>query len=174
MDGDGRWEVILFCPPNFGGIPPKQLFTRYSVVRLGDATNELVWIGAIAQGQPITPSSFLAPRWHDEGGGGVKALGLVEFVPVTQPDGRVDYRPSQTVAVFAWDRPGGVLRPRMLPKGGSVLTWTPPDGRPVKVAPEADLEPILNKLLPVPDGFGRVTASQPLRRQSSGQPYGPR
>jgi hypothetical protein len=103
------------------------------------------------------------PFWRDEDGDGRQELVFVTRTYIKLPNGDVGLKPPETVAVFAWDRPGGVLRPRLLPPNGSFVSWTPPDGTPVKVAQESQLDPILRKLCPLPDNFGRdkVSATQP-------------
>jgi hypothetical protein len=161
VDGDGRWEVVLNYGRISGKAPNARAFGEWVVLRLGADTNEVVWAGVVDLSRWASPSIQVAPRRQDGVGGRAKDLALITFVNTPLPDGRADFHPSQTVAVFGWERPGGVLVPRSLPKDGGMLSWSPPDGKPVKVATDADLEPVLARLLPIPDDFGLAPVTQP-------------
>jgi hypothetical protein len=152
MDGDGRWEVVVEYAALSGERVNTDSVSGWAVVRLGAETNEIVWAGIVDLRVWGSPGLQIAPRWQGEGRG-PKELALVGFVSVTLPDGRVEYRPSRTLARFAWDSPGGVLRACEFPGEGGILTWSPGGTRGV-VKPETDLEPVLAKLLPVPPAFG--------------------
>ena len=162
MDGDGLWEVAI----QYSAIPAEQFKTRYvdswAVLRLGPTGNEIAWIGLCDVSARSTRSDSLYLTWRDEDGDGVKEL-LFAWWSWGRSPNTAGAKPPEIVAVFSWDRPGGVLRPRTLPADGSFLSWTPPNGQPVKVAQDADLDPILRRLFPVPDdfGYGRPSATQP-------------
>jgi hypothetical protein len=57
--------------------------------------------------------------------------------------------------------------PRELPADGSILVWTPPDGRPLEVSSDERLGLLFNRLLPVGPPAARAprtTASAPAGR----------
>ena len=151
-DGDERWELLL--SDDASTYEDDRSIKRYVVVRLGESNNEIVWIGLSDYWAWKRRGARIKPIWRDEDGDSVEELVFETIATVRLPGGRLGFRPLETVAVFAWDRPGGVLRPRALPDGDEMLIWEPPETGPVQVPQNADLAPILESLLPLPDDFG--------------------
>ena len=47
----------------------------------------------------------------------------------------------------------------MLPDDGSLLVWTPPDGKPYPFSPDECVDEVARRLLPIPDDFGLPTTA---------------
>ncbi|MEW6253616.1 MAG: hypothetical protein AB1716_23470 [Planctomycetota bacterium] len=143
-DGDGRMEVAL-------NVPTCRELSSVSlgymaVVRLGKDANEVVVLSLLCS----------PPRYYVQEFDGSEARTPVGWVlqGYTYP-GTGGTPQKGPRAVFRWDRPGGILVPYELPEDGSVLVWTPPGGVPLTVPADQPIEPLLEELLPVPEGFGR-------------------
>ena len=153
-DGDGRWEVLVqwLTPEDM-----KRDTDTYAVVRLGPRANQIAWLGRLNDSAWNARRIRVKPIWRDEDGDDRKELVFVtvEIVPVTQqtifgPQRSVACKPPETVAVFEWESPGGVLRPRMLPPDSGVAPWQPPKGGPLEVDRNEHLQcwPELQELIP--------------------------
>ena len=152
MDGDGRWELVI-CDSATEDDEDRYV-SRGAVVRLGETRNEIAWIGLVDSNLWAKTATRVKPIWRDEDHDGRRELVLVTVVYVVLPGGRGSFQPPKTVAVFEWDSPGGTLVPRHLPDDCGILPWTPPGGRPVPIAPDEELEPVLGDLHPLPEDFG--------------------
>jgi len=167
MDGDGRWEIVLRYSPIPEEDPDVRYLRGWTVVRLGSANNEIVWLGMTDCNLWSSRGARVKPIWRDEDGDGQKELVFVTVVTVNLPGRRIGFKPPQTVAVFEWDAPGGVLRPRLLPTDCGVVSWKPTESGPVEVAWDVELEPLLRQLHPVPEGFGQSAATAPATSPST-------
>lgn len=161
IDGDGRREIVLECRATPWPDAKSRNVTRWAVIRLADNHNQIAWIGLSDFLLWSRKSTRLKPIWRDEDGDGVDELVFVTVVLKRQPQGGVGFDPPRTVAVFEWDRAGGVIQPRSLPSDSGIITWSPPGAEPVRVERDADIESVLADLLPVPDGFGVSPTTQP-------------
>lgn len=147
IDGDGLWEIVLQFQATPWANPNGPDVKRWAVVRLGQDYNEIVWIGLSDFLLWSQKSTRIKPIWRDEDGDGVKELVFVTVVFRRLPQGGVGFDPPNTVAVFEWDRAGGVLLPRSLPQDSGIITWTPPGAKPLRVEQDADIESVLADLL---------------------------
>jgi hypothetical protein len=166
-DGDGRWEVLgetLAVP--LDSLKQRDV-RRWAVIRLGTTSNQIVWVGLVDANVWSRRRARLKPIWRDEDGDGVAELVFVTLVINFTPQRTLTCPPPQTVAVFGWDRPGGVLREQTPAADQSVISWNPPQSA-LEVPVDADLEPILADLLPVPDGFGLSPSTQPASAPAVG------
>lgn len=152
-DGDGRCEVVLRF--DLRGDNGQLIIRRWAVVRLGKEINEIIWVGLADANAWGVRRAAVRPIWRDEDGDGIREFVFTTLEIFRRPQAEWGFKPPNTVAVFAWDAPGGMLHPRSMPDDGSILSWTPPEKGPVKVEQDADLDPLLRKLLPVPAGFGQ-------------------
>lgn len=160
-DGDGCWEVVLETQATPWQEAKNRNVKRWAIVRLGENHNEVAWIGLGDQSLWSRKSTRIKPIWRDEDGDGVDELVFVTVVVKRLPQGGVGFDPPTVVAVFEWDRAGGILLPRLLPQDTGIMTWTAPDAESVRVEQDADIESVLNDLLPVPDGFGVAPGAAP-------------
>ena len=165
-DGDGRWELVF----ELGATPWQDYQTqdvqRWAVIRLGYDHNEIAWIGLSDHLLWSQKSTRIKPIWRDEDGDGIDELVFVTVVVKRLPQGDLGFELPKAVAVFEWDRPGGVLQPRSLPEDAGIISWTPAEEEPVRAEIDADIESLLSELLPVPQGFGVSPASAPATSSS--------
>ena len=166
-DGDGRWELVFELSATPWQDYPNRDVQRWAVIRLGDDHNEIAWIGLSDHLFWSQKSTRIKPIWRDEDGDGVKELVFVTVVFKRLPQGGVGFDPPSTVAVFEWDRSGGVLQPRSLPEDAGIISWTPFQSEPVRAEIDADIESLLAKLLPLPEGFGVHPAPPPANSPST-------
>jgi hypothetical protein len=129
--------------------------------------NEVAGIIVVDTQQWRKQSTHLWPQWRDENGNGRAELAFVAFKYGRLPSGRMGVLSQETVAVFEWSAPGGVLVPRQIPDDGSFLVWTPEDGKAYEFSPDTVVEDLCRELLPVPEDFGLPSASQPLSQPTS-------
>jgi hypothetical protein len=153
-DHDGRVELVTSFDALAGADPrPNANVRSFAVVRLGIDHNEIVAVILVDYSAWARNFPRLRLEWRDADGHGRAELALMRYTRI-QPRTVGATFSSETVAVFAWDAPGGILRPRLLPDDGSVLVWTPEDGHPLVVATDEPLDPLLARLVPLPPGFG--------------------
>lgn len=146
-DGDGFCEIVMevWVPP----IKPEGNFVWWIVLRLGDEYNEIVCLALKDRGVWHSRNIRPKPVWRDEDGDGQDEFVFITVETARTASGGIVFKPPQTIAVFKWDKPGGMLFPELLPDDAGIVAWTPPNGQPVRVEPDADLEQIVRKLLPV-------------------------
>jgi len=156
-DADGLCEVVLEF--DLRDSTEQLNARRWAVVRLGNEFNEIVWVG-LGCSEWRARKARVTPMWEDQDEDGIQEFKFVTVELMQIPGGRWVYRPPTTVAVFDWDSPGGMLRPRSLPKDGSIIPWVTPGDAPVRVAKDAELHVLLRDLLPLPAGFGSEAGSQ--------------
>lgn len=173
-DGDGAFEVaVSFQPGAFF------LYNKYSgsvywpVVRVGRESNEIVGL-VVTRFDVTRAGTLLLPGWYDEFGDGTDdwvfpgaGSPITALLRGTRPSPPQRPGSSLPVAVFKWTEPGGVLRPRVVPDDGSMLVWTPADGRPYRFPADKLVDEVCQELLPVPEGFGATPASQPASSPTS-------
>lgn len=151
-DTDGSSEVVVEFDLRDGREQVNA--RRWAVVRLRGEFNEIVWAGlGCSEWRPR--KARVAPLWDDRDGDGIRELTFVTVELMQTPDGRWVYRPPTTVAIFDWDSPGGMLRPRSLPKDGSIIPWANRGNAPVRVPKDAELDILVRDLLPLPPAFGQ-------------------
>ncbi len=167
IDGDGRWELVLEFQATPWENSKSPNVKRLAVVRIGKDDNQIAWIGLIDADWWSRKLTRIKPIWRDEDGDGVKELVFVTVVYKRLPQGGAGFDPPTTVAIFEWDRPGGVLRPRSLPEDAGIISWTPFQSEPVRAEIDADIESLLAKLLPLPEGFGVHPAPPPANSPST-------
>ena len=159
-DQDGTVEVTLFA---FAPAEPGYFCEYWAVVRLGVEANELVGLVALVRS---VPAGSVVPTcaWCDEDEDGTLefVFARVRLASAGQPSSR-----GAAVAVFEWTEPGGVLRPRVVPDDGSMLVWTPPDGRPHRFPADKLVDDVCQELLPAPRDLGAPAASQPASAPTS-------
>ena len=127
----------------------QQDISWWVVVRLGDEHNEIVWAGLLDKSVWHSRRMRLRPIWRDEDGDGRDEFVFITVETARTAKGGIVFKPPQTVAVFEWDEPGGMLLPKQLPDDSGITLWTPPNGIPVQVDQKTDLEPLVRELLPV-------------------------
>jgi hypothetical protein len=127
----------------------QQDFVWWVVLRLGDEHNEIVWVGLMDESIWHSRRIRLKPIWRDEDGDGRDEFVFITVETARTAKGGIVFKPSQTVAVFEWDEPGGMLLPKLLPDESGITLWTPRNGIPVQVDQDTDLEPLVRELLPV-------------------------
>jgi hypothetical protein len=159
-DNGGAVEVTVFAiatgEPNY--------FCQYwAVIRLGGEANELVGLVALVRSVPAGSAGAI-PIWRAEDEDG--PLEFV-FVPTSLTSAGWPNLRGEAVAVFEWTEPGGVLRPRVVPDDGSMLVWTPPDGRPYRFPADKLVDEVCRELLPVPKDLGTPPTSQPASAPAS-------
>jgi hypothetical protein len=159
-DQGGAVEVTLFAIPTG---EPSYFCQYWAVIRLGGEANELVGLVALV-GSVSAGSAGAIPIWRAEDEDG--PLEFV-FVPMSLTSAGWPNLRGEAVAVFEWTAPGGVLRPRVVPDDGSMLVWTPADGRPYRFPVDKLVDDICQELLPVPEDFGATPASQPASAPAS-------
>lgn len=145
-DGDGLCEVVK----EIGTLryDAQQNIVWWAVLRLGDERNEIVWVGLIDESVWRSRQTRLRPIWLDTDGDGVDELVFITVEIAQTPDGRVVFKPPQTVAVFEWTAPGGILRTRLLPDDCGILPWSPEGSVPMRVDQATDLDLLVRELLP--------------------------
>lgn len=156
-DHDGKLETTIGYYP----LNPDLSLECWGVVRLGATSNEVAGILLVDRQPWHKQNTRLQTQWHDEDADGEHELHVVTVKYGALPGGGVGFLPAETVAVFEWSASAGVLRPRDVPDDGSFIYWVPADGRPHHFSPDTLVEDVFRELLPVPDGFGVPTASQP-------------
>jgi hypothetical protein len=127
---------------------PQKDLRWWAVVRLGAEDNEIVWAGMIDTSVWRSRQARLKPIWRDMDGDGSDELVFITVETARTPDGGIVFKPPQTIAVFEWTSPGGVLRTRLLPNGCGILPWNPQGEVPMRVHHTADLDPLVRELLP--------------------------
>jgi len=155
IDGDGYWEVVLSCDPY--EFDEERRLDHLMVLRLGENGNEIVWLGHLDRAPWAARRIRVKPLWRDDDGDGTEEFVFVtlEVVVVTRqtifgPRKGTASKPPETVAVFEWSGPGGILRARRLPADSGITPWTPVDDRPLEVEQDADLEHVIRMVHPVP------------------------
>ena len=143
-----------------------RLVNGICIIRLGADANEIV--GIVAYDARPKPAIIRGIHcgWRDEDGNGSLEFILLNEKVVMQPSGVT----AQTLAVFAWDADETALRAVSVPSDGSLVFWTPPDGRPYEFPQSAVIDDICRELLPLPDGFGLQGSSPPAAQQSQPAP----
>jgi hypothetical protein len=134
--------------------PPNARVFGFAVVRLGVDHDEIVAVILVDYSAWARGRARVCLEWRDADRHGQAELALMRYKRISPPTVGAAFS-SETVAALAWDAPGGILRPRLLPNDGSVLVWTPEDGQPLVVAADEPLDPLLIRLLPLPPGFGQ-------------------
>lgn len=158
MDGDGRWEIAVAFHANVGRTVPPMQMSRWAIVRLDGAHNELLAVvlvdEAAAGPKKQAPGvTSVWPVWCDsDDDGAMECQFNFGVVPISLGPGLV-VQPPQTLARLDWTGPGGVLVPAVLPDDDSIQVWTPPDGRPLRFPAEAEIQPLLDTVLPIPLRF---------------------
>lgn len=166
-DRDGAPETV--CAAYMRGA---QYAKTFVVVRLAGGTNQIAGIVRVGVAQLRRSSVYVV--WRDEDRDGLEELVVRAAVFQPAPKGGPTLGSAETLAVLAWNHPGGVLRPVQLPDDGSVIAWTPADGQPHGIPVTAVVDEVCDELLPVPEGFGAVTqpASAPVTLPAT-QPQSP-
>lgn len=145
-DGDGSCEVLKEYYPDLEG--PQKNLRWWSVVRLCEEDNEIIWAGVIDTSIWRSRQTRLKPIWQDTDGDGKDELMFITVETARTPKGGVVFKPPQTVAVFEWTSSGGILRTRFLPDDCGICPWNPPGSVPVRLDQTADLDPLVRELLP--------------------------
>jgi len=151
MDGDGKWELVVGSTPttvygNIGTSPrPAARQNRFAVIRLGPEYNEVVWAGLVNSSIPEDKETRIVPLFRDEDGDGIQELVFVTKKKLPRP--QQGYEPVETLAVFAWDRPGGSLRPRFVAPQSGLVAWTPPEFPPPRVPRDRALDGAISQAL---------------------------
>lgn len=143
-----------------------RLVDAICIIRLGPDTNEIVGIVAYDARPKRAIIRGIHCGWRDEDGNGSLEFILLTEKVVKQASGVT----AQTLAVFAWDADETALRALRVPSDGSLIFWTPPDGRPYVFPPTAVIDDICRELLPLPDGFGLTAPRPPTTRSSQPAP----
>ena len=146
-DGDGSCEVVTTFYP--AQDDPQQDLRWWAVARLGDEYNQVVWAGMIDDAVWQSRRARVRPVWRDADDDGTDELVFITVETVRTPQGNIGFKPPQTVAVFGWDSPGGILRPRLLPEDCGITPWSPVNQAPLRFGREEDPDPIVRELLPV-------------------------
>jgi hypothetical protein len=163
-DADGAFEVSSVCIPTGDAFRnPSTYYCYWVVIRLGGKSNEIVGLAGVSHDVRANTLGPLA-IWQDKSGDGIANW---VFVTARYSVNRQERSPFERLAVFEWSKPGGVLRPRVLPDDGSVLAWTPPDGRPYRFPADKLVDEVCQELLPVPKDLGAPPASQPASAPTS-------
>ena len=147
-DGDGRYEVTC-C----GYVDDNSwLLYQHMIIRLGMGSNEIAGLFIVDNSHTPQNTTTYA-LWRDEDGDGLNEYVIHRVTVRRLPKPKPWHGKPETVAVFEWDRPGGVLRPRVLPDDGSITVWTPPDGQPYEFPADAVVDDICQELLspPIPE-----------------------
>lgn len=145
-DTDGLCEVVMEIGPPQDDV--QQDFVWWVVLRLGNEHNEIVWIGLMDESIWHSRRIRLKPIWRDEDGDGQDEFVFITVETVRTPVGGIIFKPPETIAVFEWTSPGGVLRTRLLHDDSGIRIWSP-DGRvPMRVDQETDLVPLVRELMP--------------------------
>jgi hypothetical protein len=165
-DADGRVEITGSCVSALSALGSIGSLNAW-VVRPGAMANEVGGIIVVDTQQWQKQSMHLWPYWRDENADGRAELAFVAWRIGALPGGRTGVLSQETVAVFEWSEPGGILRPRHIPDDGSFLVWTPEDGKPYEFSPDTVVDDVCRELLPIPDDFGQPSASQPASQPAS-------
>jgi len=168
-DADGCIETVTSCIPDIAN--PTRSARMWATVRLGPATNAVAGIVLVDYTPWRAARVWIRPEWGDEDADGRQELLLLAWPRGRLPSGRMGFLPPETLAVFEWNHPGGILRPKTVPNDGFFLVWTPPDGKPYPFSPDECVDDVARKLLPIPDAFG-VPATAPAASQSATGPAG--
>lgn len=166
-DHAGCLEVVSEWPVTPPSDNPNAAIARWVVLRLHAAHNEVLGIvtADLTPGRAAGRSAVVS-TWRDEDGDGLEELVFLSFVRGRLPSGTMGLLPPNVVAVFGWSAPGGALRPRQMPTDGTFVAWAPPDGQPVRTFPQEQLQPLLDTLVPLPEGFGLPVAPSPASAPS--------
>ena len=146
-DGDGLCEVVL----GFGSLLQEQDVVWWVVLRLGDEHNEIVWIAMMDESIWHSRKIRLKPIWRDEDGDGQDEFVFITVERTRSPAGDIVFKPPQTIAVFEWTAPGGILRTRLLPDDCGILPWSSQGAVPMRVDQTTDFDPLVRGMLPVPE-----------------------
>lgn len=174
-DGDGKFEITMNYSPvvellrttrTMGPWPTRSL-RAWALFRPAPTANEVAGIIVVDLQQWQTRNTLMRPQWRDENGDGRAELAFVASKYGTLPGRRMGVLSQETVAVFEWSAPGGVLVPRQIPDDGSFLVWSPEDGRLHEFSPDTVVEDVCRELLPIPNDFGTPSASQPVSQPAS-------
>ncbi len=149
-DRDGSCEVMKETyAADLGG--PYNHLRWWTVVRLGEKDNEVVWAGMIDTRIWRSRRVGLKPIWRDTDGDGMDELVFITIETARTPDGGIVYKTPQTIAVFEWTAPGGILRTRLLPDDCGILPWNPEGHVPMRIDQATDLDVFVRELLPAAD-----------------------
>ncbi len=151
-DGDGRPEICVVNDDPRGSASPAQSY--WALVRLCADGNEVT--GLVAG-----PGWLFVLQPECSTTNGTRRLALMG--PAVSPSGR------ETVATFEWTAPAGILRPTMLPADGSLLAWTPADGKPYRFSPDECVDDVVRRLLNSAAGSGALTTA-PTREAPTNEP----
>ena len=168
-DHDGCLEVVSRCLAARSSGSSNATIWRWVVLRLHAAHNEMLgvvsadWTAVRTAGARFD----VAATWREEDGDGLEELVFQGIGYGRLPSGTMGLLPPTVLAVFGWTASAGKLAPRQLPADGSFLAWEPPEGEPVWTFPEQALEPLLDALVPLPDGFGTPPTTVPTSTHSS-------
>jgi hypothetical protein len=165
MDGDGRWEIAT----QFGAERGTRQFlfasSRWAIVRLDGNRAELLAVAWVNDRRFNRESTIIDPMWQDEDGDGMRELSLLGVTAAPGQGGRPSLQ-HKVLASLDWTGVGGVMVPAHLPDDGSIRVWTPPDGRPIRFSADEDIEPLLDRVFPVP---GRILAPSTTSQQSAAE-----
>jgi hypothetical protein len=183
-DRDASPEIAMHYSPDAQafqttrtpGASSTRLLRAWSFFRPASIGNEIAGIIVVDAQQWHKRRTALRTQWRDENGDGRAELAFVVRKIGALPGGGIGTLSEETVAVFEWTEPGGILRPRQIPDDGSFLVWTPEDGKPYEFSPDTVVEDLCRELLPIPDDFGWPSASQPASQpttETATQPASP-
>jgi hypothetical protein len=161
-DADGCIETVTSCIPDIGNL--SRSAGLWATARLGPDSNEVAALVLVDYTPWRAAKVWIRPEWGSQNADGRQELLFLAWSPGRLPSGRMGFLPPETLAVFEWNHPGGVLRPTLLPNDGSFLVWTLPDGKPYPFSPDECVDDVARKLLPIPDDFG-VPATAPAASQ---------
>lgn len=152
----------------YNAVVSQRVVVASALIRLGPKTNEIVGLFAIDMRSKKPGIRQIHPGWRDEDDDGILEFVVLEQKFASTPQVRTY---SETLAVFRWNGAQTALQVVRVPSDGSVVFWTPPDGRPYEFPRTAVIDDICRELLPLPDGFGLVappvTPPAPASTQSS-------
>ena len=126
----------------------QQNFVWWVVLRLGHELNEILWVGLMDESVWHSRRMRLKPIWRDEDGDGQDEFVFITVETARTPAGGIVFKQPQTIAVFEWTSPGGILRTRLLPDDCGIVPRNPQGSVPVRVDQTTDLDPLVHEFLP--------------------------
>ncbi len=148
-DGDSLCEVVMEIAATKDDAQQDHVW--WVVLRLGTEHNEILWVGLMDESVWHSRGMRLKPIWRDEDGDGMGEFVFITVETTRTPAGGLVFKPLQTIAVFEWSAPGGILRTLSLASDSGITPWSPGGREPIRVDQTADLAPLVHELLPAPE-----------------------